>query len=145
MSTKEVQEKLVANMRRWQKVENAAVASCGKVIEKTENSIVRLVMEIIQRDSQMHYRIQEMIADSLTAKTISLTPDELAEVWEMIETHIALEKKTVELAEEALEAIKGKKMVVQHYLLQYLLEDEKKHNHVLESLSTIKDGMYPYG
>ena len=145
MSIKEAQEKLISNMRQWQKVENAAVVQTAKIMKETENPLIRLVMEIIQRDSQMHYRIQEMIADSLTAKTISLTPDELAEVWEMIETHIALEKKTVELAEEALEAIKGKKMVVQHYLLQYLLEDEKKHNHVLESLSTIKDGMYPYG
>ncbi len=145
MSTKEIQEKIVDNMRRWQKIENASVASTGKVIEKTENPIVRLVMEIIQRDSQMHYRVQEMIAESLTAKTISLTPEELGDVWDMIEKHIELEKKTVEFAEEALGALKGKKMVVQEYLLQYLLEDENKHNHILESLLTIKKGMYPYG
>ncbi len=145
MSTKEIQEKIVENMRRWQKIENASVASTGKVIEKTENPIVRLVMEIIQRDSQMHYRVQEMIADSLTTKTMQLTPDELADVWTMIEKHIELEKKTVAFAEEALAALKGKKMVVQEYLLQYLLEDENKHNHLLESLETIKKGMYPYG
>jgi hypothetical protein len=145
MSTKEIQEKIVGNMRRWQKIENASVASTGRVIDKTENPIVRLVMEIIQRDSQMHYRVQELIADSLSTKTISLTPEELGDVWEMVEEHIELEKKTVEMAEEALGAIKGKKMVVQEYLLQYLLEDENKHNHVLESLATIKKGMYPYG
>ena len=51
MSTKEAQEKIVANMRRWQRVENASVASTGQIIEKTDNPIVRLVMEIIQRDS----------------------------------------------------------------------------------------------
>ncbi len=145
MSTKEIQEKIVDNMLRWQKIENASVASTGKVIEKTENPIVRLIMEIIQRDSQMHYRVQEMIADSLTTKTMQLTPDELADVWTMIEKHIELEKQTVAFAEEALEALKGKKMVVQEYLLQYLLEDENKHNHILESLETIKKGMYPYG
>ncbi|UCG53696.1 MAG: hypothetical protein JSW58_09125 [Candidatus Latescibacterota bacterium] len=145
MSTKEIQEKIVDNMRRWQRIENASVSSTGKVIEKTENSIVRLIMEIIQRDSQMHYRVQELIADSLTTKTISLDPEELVDVWDMIEKHIEIEKKTVELAKEALEALKGKKMVVQEYLLQYLLEDENKHNHVLESLATIKKGMYPYG
>jgi hypothetical protein len=145
MSTKEIQEKIVDNMRRWQKIENASVASTGKVIERTDNAIVRMVMEIIQRDSQMHYRIQEMIADSLTTKTITLNPDELADVWDMIEKHIQLEKKTVELAEEALAALKGKKMVVQEYLLDYLLIDESKHNKVLETLETIKKGMYPYG
>jgi hypothetical protein len=145
MSTKEIQEQVVDNMRRWQKIENASVASTGRVIDKTENPIVRLVMEIIQRDSQMHYRVQELIADSLSTTAISLTPEELGGVWELIEEHINLEKKTVEMAEEALGAIKGKKMVVQEYLLQYLLEDENKHNHVLESLATIKKGMYPYG
>lgn len=145
MTTKEIQEKIVDNMKRWQKIENASVASTGKVIEKTENPIVRIVMEIIQRDSQMHYRIQEMVADSLESKTITLTPDELASVWDLIEKHIHLEKKTVELANEALKALKGKKMVVQEYLLDYLLIDEEKHNKVLDSLETIKKGMYPYG
>jgi hypothetical protein len=145
MTTKEAQQEIVANMRKWQKIENASVASTGKVIEKTNNPIVRLVMEIIQRDSQMHYRVQDLIADSLESKTINLSPDELGEVWEMIDHHIELEKQTVNMAHEALQALEGKKMVVQEYLLHYLLEDENKHNHILEQLETIKKGMYPYG
>ena len=36
-------------------------------------------------------------------------------------------------------------MVVQEYLLEYLLIDEKKHNKILDTLGTIKKGMYPYG
>jgi hypothetical protein len=145
MSTKEIQEQIIANMRQWQKIENASVASTGKVIEKSDNPIVRLVMEIIQRDSQMHYRIQELIADSLESKVVALTPEELGDVWEMIEKHIDLEKKTVALALDSLQALKGRKMVVQEYLLDYLRIDEEKHNQVLETLSTIKKGMYPYG
>lgn len=145
MPTKEIQEKVVANMKRWQKIENASVSSTGKIIEKTDNPIIRLIMEIIQRDSQMHYRVQEFIADSLESKTISLTPEELVEVWEQIEAHIALEKETVRIAEESLAALKGKKMVVQEYLLNYLLIDENKHNAVLNTLETIKKGMHPYG
>jgi hypothetical protein len=145
-SKKEVQESLVANMETWKKVENASVASTGRVIEKTKNPIVRLVMEVIQRDSQMHYRVQEWIADSLTTKATTLTPEEIGEVWGMIEDHINLEKKTLQLATEALEAIKGSKgMLVQAYLLEYLLEDEKKHNVLLEKLASIQKGMYPYG
>jgi hypothetical protein len=145
MSTKEIQEKIVENMKNWKKIENASVASTGKVIEKTENPIVRLIMEIIQRDSQMHYRIQDLIIQSLESMTVSLTPEELADVWDMIEKHIDLEKKTVELAKDSLEAMRGRKMVVQEYLLDYLRIDEEKHNSVLESLATIKKGMYPYG
>jgi len=146
MSTKEAQEQIVANMEKWRAVENASVASTGRVIEKTENPIVRLVMEIIQRDSQMHHRVQEMIADSLTTKAITLTPDEVGDVWDLIETHIELEKKTVELAKSSLEAIgKNKGMLLQAYLLEYLLRDEEKHDSILEKLNAIKGGMYPYG
>ncbi|MBN1617047.1 MAG: hypothetical protein JW875_07010 [Spirochaetales bacterium] len=145
MSTKEIQSKLTDTMKRWQKIENAAVASTGKVIENTENPVVRLIMEIIQRDSQMHYRIQQLIIDSLERKAVSLVPQEVGEVWDMIKSHISLEKETVKLANEAKTALKGRQMVVQEYLIDYLLADEEKHNQVLENLSLIKKGMYPYG
>lgn len=145
-STKEVQQGIVSNMESWKKIENASIASTGRVIEKTGNPIVRLVMEIIQRDSQMHYRVQEYIADTLSGKAVTLTPDEVGEVWDMIEEHIAIEKKTVELAQASLDAIKGSKgMLVQAYLLEYLFDDENKHSRLLEKLSSIQKGMYPYG
>ena len=146
MSTKEAQEKIVANMKRWQNIENAAVNSTGAVIDKSKNPIVKLVMEIIQRDSQMHYRVQEAIANSLERGPVTLNPEELGEVWELIEKHIELEKQTIELANSSLEAIKGKKgMLLQQYLIDYLLRDEQKHDALLENLEAIKRGMYPYG
>lgn len=141
MTTKELQEKIIDTMKRWQKIEDASVASTGLVMEKTDNPIVRLIMEIIQRDSQMHYRVQEWIADSLTFKTVALTPDELNRIWSMIEHHIELEKKTLSMAKEALSALEGKKMVVQEFLLSYLAEDEKKHNNLLGHLEKIKKGI----
>lgn len=147
MSSKEVQDAIVGTMERWQRVEDASVASTGRVIEKTRNPLIRLVMEIIQRDSQMHHRVQGMIADSLSVptRTIKLTPEELGEVWDIIEKHIEIEQRTIELAKEALGAIQGKQLLVQEYLLNYLLIDEEKHNAILEKLNLVKKGMYPYG
>ena len=145
MNTKELQEQIISDMRQWQKAENASVASTGRIIEKTGNPIVRLVMEIMQRDSQMHYQVQDFIANSLGEKPVSLTPEELAQVWEMIEQHIQLEKKMIEAAEQLLASLKGKFMVVQQYLIDYLLEDETKHNNLLDRLNGIKTKMYPYG
>jgi hypothetical protein len=143
MNTKEVQQGLVSDMRKWQKIEDAAVSSTGQIIEKTENPLLRLIMEIIQRDSQMHYRVQEFIADSIEHKAVSLTPDELTKVWDMIERHIDLEKKTVEIAEQTIASLKGQQgMIVQEYLLNYLLEDERKHNDLLKHLDNIKKGIY---
>jgi len=145
MSTKALQSEIVANMKNWQKIENASVASTGLIIEQTGNPIVRLVMEIIQQDSQMHHRVQQWIADSLETKAVSLSPDEVGAVWEAIKRHIEIEKKTVRLARKSLAALKGRKMLVQEYLLNYLLEDERKHNRLLENLNKIQKGMYPYG
>ena len=145
-SRKQVQQDLVANMKSWRKVEIASIASTGRVMEETENPIVRLVMEIIQRDSHMHYRVQGFIADSLEGKAVSLTPDEVSAVWGLIEDHIKLERKTLKLATDALESIAGAKgMLIQSYLLEYLKEDEKKHDLLLDRLGEIQKGMYPYG
>jgi len=143
MTVKELQKELAASMRRWQKVENSAIASTGFVMEKTENPIVRLVMEIIQRDSQMHYLVQQWIADSLESKTVSLTPDELNKVWEFIERHTEIENTMVGIVKESLNALKGKKMYLQEYLLKYLQEDEIKHTNLLKSLEDLKKGMLP--
>ena len=145
MATKEQQEKLLSNLKRWQRVENASVSSTARVIEKTENPIVRQVMEIIHNDSQMHFRVQQLIIDSMERSAIALSPDELGEVWEMIENHLRIEQETITLAQAALETTKGKGMLVQDYLLRYLLKDEEKHEELLQTLEKIKAGMYPYG
>jgi hypothetical protein len=143
MTIKELQKDLAASMRRWQKIENSAIASTGFVMEQTENPIIRLVMEIIQRDSQMHYLVQQWIADSLESKTVSLTPDELNKVWGLIERHTEIEKSMVGIVQEALKSLKGKKMYLQEYLLKYLQEDEIKHTSLLNSLEGLKKGMLP--
>jgi len=143
MTIKDVQKELAASMRRWQKIENSAIVSTGLVMEKTENPIIRLVMEIIQRDSQMHYLVQQWIADSLESKTVSLTPDELNKVWGLIERHTEIEKVMIGIVHDALNALKGKKMYLQEYLLKYLQEDEIKHTGLLSSLEGLKKGMLP--
>ncbi|NQT34100.1 hypothetical protein HQ587_02835 [bacterium] len=145
MSTKEVQDRLVHILNRWKKVEDASVASTGNVIDKTNNPVIRLVMDLIQRDSQFHYHVQDFMVDILEGKTVTLNPDELEVIWDGVEKHIEIEKQTIELAKEALLLLKGRKMVIHEYLLNYLMIDEEKHNIILDTLSTIKKGMYPYG
>jgi len=146
MTIKRQQKQVVTNMKSWQKVENDSIASTSKVISKSDNPVVRLVMEIIQHDSQTHYRVEQWIADSLESKTVTLTPEELIEIWDMIEHHIAIEKKMVENARKLLGDMEDKAMPLQKYLLQYLLEDEKKHANLLKYLEGVKKGSagHPY-
>ncbi|MDX1764894.1 MAG: hypothetical protein R3231_11285 [bacterium] len=145
MSTKDLQDKLVNNMKNWQKIEDASVESTTKIMSKTDNPVIKMVMEIIQRDSETHRRVQQMVVDTLTKQPVSLTPEEMGDVWEMVENHLLIERRMVGLVKEALEDLKGKKMVVQEYLLNYLMADETKHDQLLDNFEKIKKGMYPYG
>lgn len=144
MSMKEVQQELADSMRHWQKIEDRSVESTGQVIAKTENPLIRLVMEIIQRDSQIHHRVQQFIIDSIENKPVALSTDEMASISEMIDNHLQIENDMVGLVDKALSDVKDKKMLVQEYLLNFLVEDEKKHASMLNALGSIKKGMYPY-
>ena len=132
---------LKATLRRWQQIEDESVAQTTAVIAKTQNPLIRQVMEIIRQDSAMHKRVQQVILDSLEKQAFSLTPEELGDVWDLIEKHIAAEKETIELAEKAR---KNSRMFVHRYLLSYLTEDEQKHDHLLDRLEDIKRNLYPY-
>lgn len=146
VTVKEAQEKIVANMSKWQKIEQASIQSTGKIIDASDNPIIKLVAEIIQRDSENHKRVQELVQASLESQAVALSPDDLGKVWNLIEKHIAIEKETVSLAKESLAAINGKKgLVIQQYLIEYLLKDEEKHDEILANLEAIKKNMYPYG
>ena len=143
MSMKQLQEQIVKDMARWQKIEDATVSATSAIMEKTENPVVRLVMEIIQQDSRTHHRVQQLVIDTLE-RGVRLDTDELAGISELIEQHVEMEKDTVDRAEAALETLEGSKLLVPEYLLNYLAMDEKKHVAMLTALTRIKAGMYPY-
>ena len=142
MSTKEKQAQLVEILKAWQHIENRSVAQTADIIDKSTNPVIRIVMEIIQRDSAMHHRVQQFIIDSLENQALQITPDDIAQVWSAIEAHIEAERRTGELVAAAQKALAGTRNVVQQFLLSYLGHDEQKHDKLLEDLSLIKRGMY---
>lgn len=132
---------LISTLRRWQEIEGGSVAACSEVIENTDNPLIRLVMEIIRQDSVMHKKVQQVMIDSLEKQAISLTPEELGQIWESIERHAEMEKETIALAENAR---KNCRLFILRHLLTYLIEDERKHDRLLAQLEDFKRGIYPY-
>lgn len=132
---------LVTTLRRWQEIEDGSVEACSGIIEKTDNPLIRLVMEIIRQDSVMHKKVQQVMIDSLEKQAISLTPEELGQIWESIERHAEMEKETIALAEKAR---KNCRLFILRHLLTYLIEDEQKHDRLLAQLEDFKRGIYPY-
>ena len=143
MATKmaENEEELKATLRRWQQIEDESIVQMSNIIAKTQNPLIQLVMEIIRQDSAMHKRVQKVILDSLEKEAFSLTPEELGDVWELIEKHAAAEKETIELAEKAR---RNCRLFAQRHLLTYLIEDEQKHDRLLSQLEDFKRKLYPY-
>jgi hypothetical protein len=134
-------EELKTTLKRWQEIEVAAVEQTTAVIDRTQNPLIKLIMEIIRQDSVMHKRVQQVILDSLEQQAFSLTPEELGDAWDMIEKHADLERDTIALAEKAQ---RNCRLFVQRHLLTYLIEDEKKHETLLGQLANFKRGIYPY-
>jgi hypothetical protein len=134
-------KELKTTLGRWQEIEDASVAQTTALMERTKNPLIRLVMEIIRQDSVMHKRVQQVILDSLEQQAFTLTPEELADIWDMIEKHAELEKETIALAEKAR---RNCRLFVQRHLLTYLIEDEQKHDRLMAQLEDFKRGIYPY-
>jgi len=135
-------EKLVSTLRHWQTIERKSIDSCANIMEKTDNALIRQIMEIIRNDSVQHHRVQQFIIDSLTKEQVRLTPEELGEIWEEITAHDEVERETIELAKELR---KECRFFVQKALLDYLIIDEEKHETLLKSLEDFKKNLYPYG
>jgi len=135
-------DRLVGTLRKWQGIERKAVDSCAKIMEKTDNPLIRQFMEIIRNDSVQHHRVQQFIIDSMTKEQVRLTPEELGEVWDEITAHDEVERETIELAKELK---KECQFFVQRALLEYLIVDEEKHDQLLKSLEDFKKNLYPYG
>ena len=138
MSGPERIENAVTVLRQWQGIERDAIETTAQIMEKTDNLLIRQVMEIIRNDSVQHHRVQQFLIDSMTKTPLTLTPEDLAEVWGQIEAHDELERQTIELGKELLEETKDPVLKI---LLDYLIRDEQKHDTILGELEQFKTHM----
>lgn len=140
-SQKEQQEELVALLKRWQKLEEEGITFLNSLQGETDNPVLKEVLEIIKQDSGQHRRVQQLLIDGLTKEAFTVTPEEVAAIWEKLEEHDELEKETISMAHEAR---RSSNQLFIRFFLGYLLADEEKHHRMLENLEDVKRGLYPY-
>jgi len=131
-------ENMVKVLREWQGIERQAMSFTAEISEKTDSTLIRLIMEIIRHDSHMHHSVQQFLIDSVTKQATAVTREDVVEIWESIEEHDALEKKTIQLAEDLK---KDAWSPVHKLLLEYLLRSESLHDSLLEQLAEFKTDM----
>jgi hypothetical protein len=144
MSMKELHDRLLDTVRSWQEIDRESARLLRETKEKCGNPVICQVMDIIERDTEMHTRVQQLIIESLTSKPFSLSPDELGEVIEFIRKNIELKKQKIAVTEETRGLVKDKTLLLQEFFLTYLLEDEKKHSAMLDGIERVRKSMYPY-
>ncbi len=145
MTTKEKLENLISNLKRWQKIEDASIDLAEESMSRIQNPLVRSVFQILKHDSEMHRTLQQLVIDSLESESISLTPEDVGAIDDAITRHDEVEKNVVQLAQYTLDDLSGSGYQIQKFLLGYLLDDEKKHDKLLENLKSVKSSLYPYG
>jgi len=131
-------ENMVNVLREWQGIERASMNDTAEIIERCENPLIRMIMAIIRHDSLMHHRVQQFLIDSMTHQNVTVSREDVAQIWEQIEAHDKTEKRTVELAKQLRDEAWNP---VHKQLLSYLVTDEEKHDSLLEALDEIKKGM----
>jgi hypothetical protein len=134
-SSAEDTDKLIAALEDWMELEDETIKHADATLKKTKNKLVKMTMEMIKNDSQKHKAMQKLLADSLTKEALILTPDDLVDLSEGLNEHLAAEAKTLEIADVALNE---SKLFVTRYILSYLIADEQKHHALLAKLNELK-------
>jgi len=139
MTTTAEDNLLLEILHRWQRAENTAVGLSARVMERTANPLIRIVAEIIQSDSLLHHRVQQMLVDDIERGNLFEPGDEEFEkVWQDLTNAIEIEDKFIDWGERSLETLKARGNRLQVFLLSYLLEAERQHKSVLESLKKLR-------
>lgn len=138
MSTRELQHRLLESLREWQQLEDAQIVLTDRVLERTGNQFVAVIMEIIRRDCQMHYRVQQLLIDSLESAVVTIAPADVDCVQAQLAAHLELKQKTMGLAQAQLAALSGQRFLVQEYLFDFLRRSEQMHVDLLTALAAFR-------
>jgi hypothetical protein len=126
-----IEEEVVRNFKEWQELENETIRLSEDLKKKSDNSFIKLIMEIIKRDSEKHKVMQQFIIDSFTKEAMHLSPEELIPLGDVLEKHIKAEAKSMGLANACVAGTKN-------FVASLLLSDEVKHHEMLTTLDQVK-------
>ncbi len=137
---REIDEELISIVRGWQKLEGKAISHAYDLMRRTRNPLTKMITDLVIHDSEKHKLVQQMIIDTLTEAALHISPDELNELSGMINRHMAAEEEAIRLAEAAMEKCR---QVSTHFLLSYLIADEKKHHSLVGRMDELKRASIP--
>jgi|Deesub1362A_J573_1020465.scaffolds.fasta_scaffold00102_16 hypothetical protein len=118
-------------LRQWQALEETTIEYSTRMLRRSKNPLVQMVMQMVKLDSQKHKVILGLLQDALGRQALHLSPEELRPLAEALNAHIQAEAKSIEIAQRALTR---SDLGAVRYILQGLLADETKHHSLLADL-----------
>jgi hypothetical protein len=103
-------EEFLNLIKEWQSLEDKTIASAEELLGKTNNPLV-------------------------TKEAISIGPDELNALSDMLNSHMEAEADSLCLADEAF---RNSELFTTRYLLSCLIADEAKHHGMMNQLNDLK-------
>lgn len=135
-------EELAKIMKDWQNLEEETISLAENLMKKSNNDFVKVIMEMIKRDSEKHKIMQQFAIDHLTKKAMEIAPQDLIPLGDVLEKHLHAEAKSMGLANVAI--IKSKDFFT-NFIVSYLMADEIKHHEMLTKLEQVKGYVHPAG
>ncbi len=121
-------------MKKWIVIEDNTINTADDLMSKSKNPMLKAIIDLLKRDSEKHKHTLEAIQYSLN-HTVTFNSDDMNILDSFIEKHALMEKNAVETAEQALEM---SSLPIPRFLLENLLNDEKKHDAYIEELTALK-------
>ena len=135
-------EELTKIFKEWQTLEDETIRLANDLYSKSDNSFIRVTMEMIKRDSEKHRSMLQFAIDAITKESVHLAPQDLIPLGDVLEKHLQAEARSMGLANSAM--MKNKD-VFTGYIISYLLADEAKHHEMLQRLDQVKGKVHQYG
>lgn len=135
-------EELAKILQDWYALEDQTIKFSEELMKKSDNSFVKVIMEMIKRDSEKHKTMQQYAINHLTKEATKLDQQDLIPLSDILDKHVAAEAKSMGLANIAMTKSKD---FFTNFIISYLMSDEIKHHEMLTRLDHIKGQLYPYG
>lgn len=127
-------EQIITQLREMQEIERSNLSHATQVMERSENPLVRQLMDIAASDALQRHKVCQFIIDSLRT-SVELTPDELELIWREIESYHTRDRNSIEMARELRDSVR---FFVQNSMLEYLVLDTEKEDQLFDRLEEFK-------
>lgn len=127
------EKELVAFFREQVKLEKAITKSVSKALENVKNPVVEAVLRGISYDSSKHADLYRS-AEQIIAVAPALTEEKLEHLEKVVRWHIETEERLIGRVQEAISKTANDRV---KFLLESILEDEKRHHKLLKMVLNI--------